>query len=168
MLAIGYMVVTCLGVSLIITGGTYLSRVIKDALVDDIFNEENETFPQEERLIENEFSINLPAKYKFRGKVRDSYINVISPQRGLLVSGSPGAGKSYFVIRHVITQHIEKGFAMFVYDFKMPDLSVIAYNSWLKNKDKYARESKCFFINFDDLSRSHRCNPLDPMGMQED
>ena len=31
--------------------------------------------------------------------------------RGLLVMGSPGAGKSYFVIQHIIKQHIEKGLA---------------------------------------------------------
>ncbi|WP_293906050.1 conjugal transfer protein MobC [Sphingobacterium sp. UBA5670] len=162
-----YISITFVGIILLITGGTYLSRIIRDALSDDIFNEENETFPQEERLIENEFSINLPAIYQLKNKKRRSWINVISPQRGLLVLGTPGAGKSYFAIRHVITQHIRKGFTMFVYDFKMPDLSIIAYNTWLKNKDKYGEKSQCFFINFDDLSRSHRCNPLDPLGMND-
>jgi len=160
-----YIGITSVGVGLIITGGTYLSRVIKDALADDIFNNENETFPQEERLLENEHSINLPAKYRLKGKVRDSYINIINPYRGVLNLGTPGAGKSYFFMRHVITQHIKKGFTMFVYDFKMPDLSVIAYNTWLKNKDKYPTKSECYFINFDDLSRTHRCNPLDPIGI---
>jgi len=63
--------------------------------------------------------------------VRNSYINIINPYRGVLNLGTPGAGKSYFFMRHVITQHIKKGFTMFVYDFKMPDLSVIAYNTWL-------------------------------------
>jgi len=160
-----YIGITSIGVGLIITGGTYLSRVIKDALVDDIFNNDNETFPQEERLLENEHSINLPGKYRLKGEVRDSYINIINPYRGVLNLGTPGAGKSYFFMRHVITQHIKKGFTMFVYDFKMPDLSVIAYNTWLKNKDKYPTKSECYFINFDDLSRSHRCNPLDPIGI---
>ena len=167
MLAWGYIAVTFLGIILLITGGTFLSRIIRDALNDDIFNEENETFPQEERLIENEFSINLPAVYQLKNKKRKSWINIISPQRGVLVLGTPGAGKSYFAIRHVITQHIKKGFTMFVYDFKMPDLSLIAYNTWLNNKDKFRENSQCFFINFDDLSRSHRCNPLDPVGMND-
>ncbi|WP_343559553.1 conjugal transfer protein MobC [Sphingobacterium sp.] len=163
--AILYIVITVIGVMLFITGGTYASRIIMDSLADDIFNEANETFPQEERLIQNEHSINLPAKYKLKGKVRNSYINIINPYRGVLNLGTPGAGKSYFFMRHVITQHIKKGFTMFVYDFKMPDLSVIAYNTWLKNKDKYPAQSECYFINFDDLSRSHRCNPLDPIGI---
>lgn len=162
-----YMGLTALGFLLMLSGGTLLSRIIKDALKDDIFNEENETFPQEERLLENEYSINLPAEYQLKKKRRKSWINIINPFRGLLVLGTPGAGKSYFVIRHVITQHIKKGFSMFVYDFKFPDLSVIVYNTWLKNKDKYNGQSECYFINFDDLTRSNRCNPLDPLSMTD-
>ncbi|MFD0795490.1 conjugal transfer protein MobC [Mucilaginibacter litoreus] len=163
--ALLYMAITTLGYMLFLSGGTMLSRIIRDKLKDDIFNTENQTFPQEERLIENEYSINLPARYKLKGKVRNSWINYINMFRALLVLGSPGSGKSYFIIRHVITQHIKKGFAMFVYDFKMPDLSVIAYNTWLNNKDKYKVEPKFYSINFDDLSHSHRCNPLDPSAM---
>lgn len=162
-----YMGLTALGFLLMLSGGTLLSRIIKDALKDDIFNEENETFPQEERLLENEYSINLPAEYQLKKKRRRSWINIINPFRGLLVLGTPGAGKSYFVIRHVITQHIKKGFSMFVYDFKFPDLSVIVYNTWLRNKDKYKGQSACYFINFDDLTRSNRCNPLDPLSMTD-
>jgi len=164
-MALGYIGLTALGYLLFLSGGTMLSRIIRDRLKDDIFNSENETFPQEERLIENEYSVNLPARYKLKGKTRNSYINYINMFRALLVLGSPGSGKSYFIIRHVITQHIRKGFAMFVYDFKMPDLAVIAYNTWLNNKDKYKVVPEFYFINFDDLSHSHRCNPLDPSAM---
>lgn len=167
MVSILYITITSIGFILVLTGGTLLSRIIQDALKDDIFNEENETFPQEERLLENEYSINLPAVYQLKNKKRESWINIINPLRSLLVLGTPGAGKSYFVIRHVITQHIEKGFSMFVYDFKFPDLSQIVYNTWLLNKDKYQGKSECYFINFDDLTKSHRCNPLDPLGMTD-
>ena len=111
------------------------------------------------------YSVNLPTRYMLKTKVRDSWINIINPFRGLLVLGSPGSGKSYFVIRHVITQHIRKGFSMFVYDFKFDDLSRIVYNTWLNNKAAYKIVPKFFVINFDDLSRSHRCNPLDPSSM---
>lgn len=164
-LAILYMALTLTGYILIMTGGGLLSRIIKDRLENDIFNKENETFPQEERLLQNEYSINLPAQYHLKGKVKKSWINIINPFRALLVSGSPGSGKSYFVIRHVITQHIKKGFSMFVYDFKFDDLSVIVYNTWLQNKDKYKVVPKFYVINFDDLTRTHRCNPLDPSSM---
>ena len=88
-----------------------------------MFNTENQTFPQEERLLKNEYSINLPAIYYLKGKNHNSWINVINPMRGLLVMSSPGSGKSYFVIHHIIRQHIEKGFSMFIYDFKYDDLT---------------------------------------------
>lgn len=165
-LAVIYAVGLSFGYLLILTGGTLLSRIIYQRLNnDDIFNRENETFPQEERLLENEYSINLPAKYYHKGKWRKSWINIINPFRGLLVLGTPGSGKSYFVINNVIRQHIEKGFAMFVYDFKFDDLTLIAYNHFLKYKDQYPVPPKFYVINFDDLSRTHRCNPLDPASM---
>jgi uncharacterized membrane protein YiaA len=164
-IACAYMLLTGIGFMLSLSGGTLLSRIIKDSLQHDVFNSENETFPQEERLLENEYSINLPARYRLKNKVRPSWISIINPFRGILNLGNPGSGKSYFFIRHVITQHISKGFAMFVYDFKMPDLSIIVYNTWLKNKDKYKGKLECYFINFDDLTRSHRCNALEPSGM---
>ena len=164
-LAIGYMTLTGVGFLLMLAGGNLLSRYIKVNLGKDIFNELNETFPQEERLLENEYSINLPAQYNLKGKVRKSWINIINPFRGLLVCGSPGAGKSYFVIQHIIRQHIRKGFTMLVYDFKYDDLTKIAYNTLLKNKNSYKIEPKFYTINFDDLSRSHRCNPLDASTM---
>jgi hypothetical protein len=161
-----YMGITSLGYILILTGGTLLSRIIHETFRSkDIFNKENETFPQEERLLQNEYSINLPARYRLRGKIRKSWINIINPFRALLVLGSPGAGKSYFVIRHVIHQHIQKGFAMFIYDFKYDDLSLIAYNHYLKHKHTYPTPPSFYVINFDDLARSHRCNPLDPQNM---
>jgi hypothetical protein len=155
--ALLYMGITALGYLLMISGGTMLSRIIRDKLAGDIFNRDQETFPQEGRLLENEFFVNLPVKYILKGKERHGWINFINLFRALLVLGSPGSGKSYFIIRHVITQHIRKGFAMFVYDFKMPDLAVIAYNTWLKYKDGYKVVPKLFSINFDDLSRSSRC-----------
>jgi len=133
----------------------------------DIFNKLNESFPQEERLIENEYSVNLPARYQLKGKVRKSWINIINPFRGLTVLGTPGAGKSYFVIRHIINQHIRKGFSMFIYDFKYPDLTTIAYNTLLNNLDHYQVKPAFYVINFDDLSHSHRCNPLDPDTMED-
>ncbi|RKR82842.1 type IV secretory system conjugative DNA transfer VirD4/TraG family protein [Mucilaginibacter gracilis] len=160
-----YIILTGIGYLLMLTGGAWLSRLLKDKLSKDVFNTDNETFPQEERLLENEYSINLPAKYNLKGKVRDSWINVINPMRGLLVSGSPGAGKSYFVIRHVIDQHLKKGFSMLIYDFKFDDLSKIAYNKLMMYKGNYEVKPAFYFINFDDLNRSHRCNPLEPDGM---
>src|SRR5258706_634727 len=162
-----YICLTSTGYILILTGGTLLSRLIKFNFSKDIFNKLNESFPQEERFLENEYSINLPAAYTLKGERRTSWINVINPFRSLLVIGTPGAGKSYFVVRHIITQHIRKAFTMFIYDFKYDDLSIIAYNTLLKFSRQYKITPKFFVINFEDLSRSHRCNPLDPATMQD-
>ncbi len=164
-IALLYMGFTSMGYMLILTGGGLLSRIIMDKLHADVFNEENETFPQEERLLENEYSINLPAKYRLGKKWRSSWINIVNPFRGLLVAGTPGAGKSYFVIRHIIQQHIAKGYTMFLYDFKYDDLSKIAYNALLKYYKNYKIVPKFFCINFDELL--HRCNPLDPQSMED-
>lgn len=166
-IAILYIGITSIGYMLILTGGGLLSRLIKEKIKKDIFNTDNETFPQEERLLENEYSVNLPAKYRLKDKIRDSWINFINPFRGMLVAGTPGAGKSYFVIRHIIDQHIKKGFSMFLYDFKYDDLSKIAYNKLLKYKGNYQIKPSFYIINFDDLNRTHRCNPLDPEGMED-
>ncbi len=165
--AIVYMTVTGVGFLLVLAGGNLLSRLIKLNLSDDIFNSLNETFPQEERYISNEYSINLPARYNLKNRVRKGWINIINPFRGLLVIGSPGSGKSWFVIQHVIKQHIEKGFAMFVYDFKYDDLSEIVYNWLQQNKNNYSVKPSFYVINFDNLSVSHRCNPLDPNSMND-
>lgn len=151
----------------ILASGTWVSRRIRNSLEKDIFNTENQTFPQEERLMENDYSVNLPAKYRYKGVTRSSWINFINLFRGLLVAGTPGAGKSYFVIRHAIEQLMGKGFCMFIYDFKYDDLSRIAYNALLKNVDRFPVKPKFYVINFDDLNRTHRCNPLDPVAMED-
>jgi len=158
--ALIYIGTTAFGYLLFMTGGGLLFRMLKLTLGQDIFNKENETFPQEERLLENEYSVNLPAKYQLKGKERDSWINIINPFRGTLVGGSPGAGKSYFVIRHIITQHIRKGFSMLIYDFKYDDLSRIAYNALLRQGGR-----TFWVINFENIM--HRCNPLEPYTMQD-
>jgi DNA-binding transcriptional regulator YbjK len=164
---ISYISCSSIGYILILTSGARLSRFLEVKLANDIFNSENETFPQEERKLENEYSINLPALYYLKGKIRNSWINIINPFRGTLVLGTPGSGKSYFVVRHFITQHIKKGFSMFIYDFKFDDLTMIAYNALLNNNSQFKSVPKFYIINFDDLTRTHRCNPLDPVSMTD-
>jgi hypothetical protein len=166
-IAIVYILFVTIGYLLILTGGTQISRLIHEKVSEDVFNEENETFPQEERLIQNEFSVNFRAKYFLKGKQRDSWINIPNPFRGFIVSGSPGAGKSWFVILPLMKQLIEKGYGMFVYDFKYDDLSRSAYNWLLANKHRYTNPPAFYALNFDNLSRSHRCNPLDPQAMHD-
>jgi hypothetical protein len=161
-----YIAFSSTGYLLVLAGGVQLSRLMKNAATpNDIFNSYNESFPQEERLLENEYSVNLPAIYRFRGQVRQSWINFINLFRGLLVAGTPGAGKSYFVIRHIIEQHLRKGFTMFLYDFKYDDLSIIVYNTLLKYRHLYPVSPTFWVIDFDHIL--HRCNPLFPGSMTD-
>jgi len=163
---IGYLSITLTGYCFLLSGGTRLSRILKQRLSqNDIFNKDSESFPQEERYLANEYSINLPARYRLNGMERRSWINLINPFRGVIVMGTPGSGKSYFVIRHVIRQHLEKGFAMFVYDFKYDDLTRLTWQHFQHNRDCYPKPPQCYVINFDDLEQTHRCNPLDKDNM---
>lgn len=161
--AILYIVVTGVGYLLLLSGLSQLFRMLKLKLEDDIFNKTNESFPQEERYLNNEYSVNLPAVYHFRGKARKSWINIINPFRGTLIAGSPGSGKSYFVIRHIITQHIQKGYTMLIYDFKYDDLSKIAYNALLAYAHLYKVRPVQYVINLEQIM--HRANPLEPETM---
>lgn len=169
-----YIGVTFSGFMLMLTGGTLLTRIIKTSFNNkDIFNLESETFPQEERLLVNENSVNIPMRYRLKDKWRHGFLNCIAPYRSILVSGSAGAGKTAFVIRQFISQAFNRPdpnvepYTMLVYDFKFPDLSIIAYNHFLKNKHKYKGDAECLFINFEDPSRSHRGNPLEPQSMTD-
>jgi hypothetical protein len=128
--------------------------------MEDVFNNENESFMQETRLMENEFSVNMPTRFQHKGKNYDGWINVVNPFRASIVLGTPGSGKSYAIVNSYIKQQIQKGFSMYIYDFKFDDLSVIAYNTLLKNIDKYEITPKFYVINFDNPERSHRCNPI--------
>ena len=152
---------------LLLMGGIWLSRLLKNNMFDDVFNTENESFMQETRLIENEYSVNLPTRFYYKKKWHKGFANVVSIFRASIVLGTPGSGKSYCVVNQYIKQNIEKGFAMYIYDFKYPDLSTIAYNHLLNNREGYAKTPTFYVINFDDPSRSHRCNPINPAFMED-
>jgi len=160
--AIAYLSITGLGYILALTGGSLLSRIIKNKLKPEVFNKHNETFPQEERLLENEYSINIPAQYNLKGKIRNSWINFVNPRRGILIMGSPGSGKSYFLIENFIRQLVEKEFSLFVFDHKFPELTTLTHNHFLKHKNKYPKGTRFYSINFDNPALSHRCNPIHP------
>ncbi len=160
-----YTITITAGYILLLMSGVWISRMFKHNLMEDVFNVANESFMQETRLMENEYSVNLPTKFIYQGKVWDGWINVVNPFRATIVLGTPGSGKSYAVVNNYIKQTIAKGFATYIYDYKFDDLSVIAYNELLKNIDKYKVKPSFYVINFDDPRRSHRCNPINPKFM---
>lgn len=157
-----YILTSGVGYICLLMGGVWMSRLLKNNLMDDVFNTENESFQQETRLLTNEYSVNLPTRFYYRKRWNNGWINVVNPFRAAIVLGTPGSGKSYAVVNQFIKQQIEKGFAMYIYDFKFPDLSEIAYNHLLNNQDGYRKVPTFYVINFDDPRRSHRCNPINP------
>ena len=162
-----YTATVAAGYVCLLMSGTWMSRLLRTNLMEDVFNVENESFLQETRLIENEYSVNLPTRFYYRKKWNNGYINVVNPFRASIVLGTPGSGKSYAVVNNFIKQQIEKGFSLYCYDFKYPDLSTIAYNHLMNHGDGYKVKPKFYVINFDDPRRSHRCNPIHPNFMED-
>ena len=148
------------GYLLMLTAGIWMWRLLRHNLLDDVFNDENESFMQETRLIENEYSVNLPTLFRYQGRTWQGWLNIPAVFRAVAVIGSPGSGKSFTVINNFIRQFIEKSFCLYIYDFKYPDLSTLAYNHLLRYKDRYEVTPQFCVINFDDPRHSHRCNPL--------
>ena len=162
-----YIFTLSMGYICLLMGGVWMSRLLKNNLMADVFNTENESFMQETRLMTNEYSVNLPTRFYYKKKWNNGWINVVNPFRASMVLGTPGSGKSYAIVNNYIKQQIEKGFAMYIYDYKFPDLSEIAYNHLLNHLDAYQVKPQFFVINFDDPRRSHRCNPINPAFMTD-
>lgn len=166
--------IQALGLMAVINGGLIFGSMVIVPDID-IFNDTNEEFPQFQRLLENDYSVHYTTLYRFGGRWNEGKINVINPQRAVLVVGSPGSGKTYSLLAPAIWQSIYKGYAAVVYDYKYPDLALDAYNAMAKSlaNDKYAfgRHQtgargpvlpQFAVINFDDPGVSARCNPLAP------
>ena len=154
-----FMTTTSLGYVLLNVGFALLGRKTKSGRgeLNDIY----ETFEQCTKKIENKYSINIPTKFQYKGKVRNGWINVVSPQRATIIIGTPGAGKSFSVYNPFIATMIKKDFTMFLYDYKFPDLTEELYNRYLEHYNGKEKKPKFCIVNFDDPRYSMRCNPLD-------
>lgn len=162
-----YIFTLSVGYICLLMAGVWMSRLLKNNLMDDVFNLENESFMQETRLMENKYSVNLPTRFYYKKRWHKGWINIVNPFRASMVLGTPGSGKSFAIVNNYIKQQIEKGFAMYIYDYKFPDLSEIAYNHLLRHLDAYEVKPQFFVINFDDPHKSHRCNPINPAFMTD-
>jgi traG family protein len=162
-----YIFTLSVGYICLLMAGVWMSRLLKNNLMDDVFNLENESFMQETRLLVNEYSVNLPTRFYYKKRWHKGWINIVNPFRASMVLGTPGSGKSFAIVNNYIKQQIEKGFAMYIYDYKFPDLSEIAYNHLLTHLNAYEVKPQFFVINFDDPRKSHRCNPINPAFMTD-
>ena len=158
MVALLYMLMTGVGYLLIMAGGVRLVR----ALGDPFAAHSTGGFLQAGKPIVTRYSLHFRGQYLYNGRRRKTHLSMVNPRRGVLVLGSTGSGKSWFFIEPAIAQLIQKGMALFIFDFKYPVLTNHAYSHFLQNRHKYPSSTRFYCINFTDLSRSHRCNLIDP------
>lgn len=77
-----YFVMSVVGTVLVHVALDNISKYLKDGLLKDRFNFENESFEQMEEKVENKYSVNIPMRYYYKGKFRKGWVNVINPFRG--------------------------------------------------------------------------------------
>ncbi len=157
-----YMIASVIGTLLIHIALDNVSKYIKDGIMKDRFNFENESFEQNEEFKETKYSVNIPMRYYYKGKFRKGWININNPFRGTFVIGTPGSGKSFSVVEPFIRQQSAKGFSMVVYDYKFPTLAQKLYYHYRINMKKGKTPKGCTFnvINFVDVEYSQRINPI--------
>ena len=159
-----YMATSIIGVVLVHIALDNISMFLKEGLLKDRFNFENESFEQCKDLQTNDYSVNIPMRYYYKGKFRKGWVNIVNPFRGTWVVETPGSGKTFSIIEPFIRQHCEKGFAVVLYDYKFPTLATKLYYHYLKNKNakdsKMPKGMKFNMINFVDVEYSRRVNPI--------
>ena len=157
-----YMIASLIGVILIHISFDNISKFLKEGLLKDRFNLENESFEQCQELQENKYSVNIPMRYYYKGKFRKGWVNIVNPFRGTWVVGTPGSGKTFSIIEPFIRQHSAKGFSMVVYDYKFPTLATKLYYHYKLNQKQGKLPQGCKFniVNFVDVEYSKRVNPI--------
>lgn len=157
-----YMGTTIVGTILVHVALDNISKFLKEGLLKDRFNLENESFEQCTQLQETKYSVNIPMRFYYKGKFRKGFCNISNPFRGTWVVGTPGSGKTFSIIEPFIRQHSAKGFAMVVYDYKFPTLAEKLYYHYRKNQEigKVPKGCKFNIINFVNVEYSRRVNPI--------
>ena len=157
-----YMIASLIGVMLIHISFDNISKFLKEGLLKDRFNLENESFEQCQELQENKYSVNIPMRYYYKGKFRKGWVNIVNPFRGTWVVGTPGSGKTFSIIEPFIRQHSAKGFSLVVYDYKFPTLATKLYYHYKLNQKQGKLPQGCKFniVNFVDVEYSKRVNPI--------
>lgn len=83
-------------------------------------------------------------------------IQIANPSRGIFICGGAGSGKTASIINPILEQAGHKNYTGLIYDFKFPTLANQVKDSWK------ASPVQQYFINFTDLQKSHRVNPIAP------
>ena len=79
-----------------------------------------------------------------------------NPFTGIFISGGAGSGKSKSLIEPLILEAGKKDYTGVIYDFKFPELAQYVETAY--QNSEIAR----YYFNFEDLTRSHKINPIAP------
>jgi len=157
---VSYALLSFLGAVILQMGADSISKLMQQKMGKDRWNIEEESFAQNQELVQTDTSVNIPYLFRFNKKTNKGWIN-INLFRGTMVIGTPGSGKSFGVINPAIRQMIGKGFCLCIYDFKFPDLAKIAYYHYLVKKQKDLNYRHQFnVINLNEVEKSKRVNPF--------
>ena len=77
-----YMAATIIGTVLVHVALDNISKFLKEGLMKDRFNFENESFEQCQKEEYNKYSVNIPMRYYYKGKFRKGWVNIVNPFRG--------------------------------------------------------------------------------------
>ena len=93
---------------------------------------------------------------RFSFMTADGLLEIYNIFRGIFICGGPGTGKSKSLIEPIIQQSAAANFTGILYDRKFPTLAEEVAGA-------YATSSvTTYYVNFTDLTRSHRINPVSP------
>lgn len=155
-----YAVLAFTGAMIAQMGADSISKYMQQKMGKDRWNVEEESFAQNQELVETDTSVNIPYLFRHNKRTNNGWIN-INPFRGTMVIGTPGSGKSFGVINPAIRQLTAKGFSLCIYDFKFPDLAEIAYYHYLlKKKTDKNYKHNFHVINLNEVEKSKRVNPF--------
>ncbi|QJD81679.1 type IV secretion system DNA-binding domain-containing protein (plasmid) [Spirosoma rhododendri] len=92
----------------------------------------------------------------FSFSTQEGNINLYNIFRGIFICGGPGSGKSKSVIEPIIQQSAAANLTGILYDRKFPTLAVEVAGAYQTSS------VSIYYVNFTDLTRSHRINPVGP------
>ncbi|RZK34611.1 MAG: hypothetical protein EOO61_13290, partial [Hymenobacter sp.] len=92
----------------------------------------------------------------FSFSTQEGIIRLHNIFRGIFICGGPGSGKSKSVIEPIIQQSAAANLTGILYDRKFPTLAVEVAGAYQTSS------VSIYYVNFTDLTRSHRINPVGP------
>jgi hypothetical protein len=164
LLTVAYMAATGTGLSLLHGAIRGVTGLVSWPGKRAIFNQYNESFPQEERLLSHPNFFHLYGRYRFQNQWRESVIN-LDIYRNTIVMGTPGSGKTRYIFKQLIRQSLERGMSVFVFDLKYDGLTKFVYHKLQKAKPSLKNPPAFYSFNFENLD--NRCNVLAPATLED-